>query len=235
MRMSNGDMPASRWSAGAGPGPITPDGCAVDFYALVPETGESQIVHEAAGPGASILELGCGAGRVTRPLAALGHAVVAVDESPDMLAHVTGAETVCSSIEDLSLGRRFDAVLLSSNLINGPDDDVRAAMLATCRAHVTDAGCVIVQQHPRIWFEDASDRERTLDGIILRLRDVTRPAPDLLSATVEYVAGDRRWTQTFTARQLTEPVLAESLASAGLRLDRYLTPDEGWFRAVPAR
>jgi SAM-dependent methyltransferase len=228
-------MPAARWSTGTGPGPIAPDGCAVEFYALVPEQGESQIVHEAAGPGAAILELGCGAGRVTRPLVALGHDVVAVDESPDMLARVTGAPTVCSSIQDLSLGRRFDAVLLSSNLINVPDDDVRAALLATCGAHVSDTGRVIVQQHPPAWFETAGDRERTLNGIIVRMRDVTRPGPGLLSGTVEYVAGDRRWTQTFTARQLTEAVLGSSLAAAGLRLDRYLTPDQGWFAAVPVR
>ncbi len=49
-------------------------------------------MYEAAGAGASILELGCGAGRVTHPLVALGHPVVAVDESPEMLAHVRGAE-----------------------------------------------------------------------------------------------------------------------------------------------
>jgi SAM-dependent methyltransferase len=226
-------MPTTRWSAGTGPGPITPDGCAVEFYALIPEEGEAQIVHEAAGPGASILELGFGTGRVTLPLTALGHDVVAVDESPDMLAHVTSAETVCSPIEDLSLGRRFDAVLLASTLINVPDDDVRAALLATCRAHVSDTGCVIVEWHPPAWFESAGDGERTLNGIILRLRDVTRPAPGLLSATVEYVAGDRRWTQTFTARQLTESALRASLATAGLRLDRYLTPDQRWFLAVP--
>jgi SAM-dependent methyltransferase len=228
-------MPIERWSAGTGPGPITPDGCAVEFYALIPEQGESQIVHEAAGPGASILELGCGAGRVTRPLTALGHAVVAVDESPDMLAHVTSGEIVCSSIEDLSLDRRFDAVLLASSLINVPDDDVRTALLATCRAHVGDTGCVIVEWHPPAWFDSAVDSERTMDGIIIRLRDVTRPAPGLLSATVEYVAGDRRWTHTFAARRLTESALAASLATAGLRLDRYLTPDQRWFLAVPAQ
>ena len=226
-------MPSEYRSTGSGPGPITPDGCAVEFYALVSERGESQIVHEAAGPGASILELGCGAGRVTRPLVALGHLVVAVDESADMLSHVTGAETVCSPIQTLSLGRHFDAVLLSSNLINVPDDGVRAELLAACRAHVADTGSVIVQQHPPTWFEVAEDRERTQDGIILRTRDFTRPAPGLLSGTVEYVAGDRRWTQTFTARQLSEPALTASLAQAGLRLDRYLTPDQGWFRAVP--
>jgi SAM-dependent methyltransferase len=114
---------------------ITPDGCAVDFYALMPASGEPAIVHAAAGPGASILELGCGAGRVTHPLIALGHPVVAVDESPEMLAHVRGAETVCAQIQGLSVGRRFGAVLLASHLINA-DADIRNAFLEACRRHV---------------------------------------------------------------------------------------------------
>ena len=125
---------------------ITPDGCAVDFYALMPAFGEPAIVHDAAGPGASILELGSGAGRVTHPLIALGHQVVAVDESPEMLAHVRDAETVQARIEDLTLDRRFDAVLLASHLINA-DEPTRSTFLAACRRHVADDGCVIIQQH----------------------------------------------------------------------------------------
>ncbi|MGX1482605.1 cyclopropane fatty-acyl-phospholipid synthase-like methyltransferase [Streptomyces griseus] len=52
-------------------------------------------------PGASILELGCGAGRVTHPLVARGFEVTAVDESPGMLERVRGARTVLSPIETL--------------------------------------------------------------------------------------------------------------------------------------
>ena len=37
----------------------------------------------------------------------------------------------------------------------------------------------------------------------------------------------------FTNR-LDEDVLVAALATAGLRLDRYLTGDHSWFRAVPA-
>jgi SAM-dependent methyltransferase len=133
---------------GTGPGVITPDGCAVDFYALMPDFGEPAIVSEAAGAGAWILELGCGAGRVTGPLGALGHPVVAVDESPEMLAHVRDAETVCARIQDLSLGRRFGAVLLASHLINA-DDVTRRTFLDACRRHVADDGCVIIQQQAR--------------------------------------------------------------------------------------
>jgi SAM-dependent methyltransferase len=225
-------MSAVPRSYGTGPGVITPDGCAVDFYAMMPDFGEPAIVHEAAGPGASILELGCGAGRVTHPLIALGHPVVAVDESPEMLGHVRGTETVCARIQDLSLGRRFGAVLLASHLINA-DDETRRIFLDTCRRHVADDGCVIVQQHSPSWFEAARDSEVTRDGVIMRMRDVSRPAPDLVSATVEYVAGDRRWTQTFTTTRLDEAGLEAALAAAGLRLDRYLTGDRSWFRAVP--
>jgi len=227
-----GGMSTVPRSYGTGPGVITPDGCAVDFYAMLPDFGESAIVHEAAGPGVSILELGCGAGRVTHPLVALGHPVVAVDESPEMLAHVRGAETVCAQIQDLSLGRRFGVVLLASHLINA-DDETRRTFLDTCRRHVADDGCVIVQQHGPSWFEDARDGEVTRDGVIMRMRDVSRPAPNLVSATVEYVAGDRRWTQTFTTARLDEADLTAALAAAGLRLDGYLTEDRSWFRAVP--
>jgi SAM-dependent methyltransferase len=219
-------------SYGSGPGVITPDGCAVDLYAMLPDFGEAAIVHEAAGPGTPILELGCGAGRVTRPLLRLGHPVVAVDESPEMLAHVRGAETVCARIEDLELSRRFGAVLLASHLLN-TDEPERQALLAACRRHVAGDGGVIIEQYAPEWFAAARDGERARDGLLVRLRDVARPAPDLVSATVEYEAGDRRWTQTFTAVRVDEAGLAASLAAAGLRLDRYLTDDRTWLRAGP--
>ena len=45
-------------------------------------------MHAAVPEGASILELGCGTGRILKPLAALGHLVHGVDDSPGMLAHV---------------------------------------------------------------------------------------------------------------------------------------------------
>jgi 2-polyprenyl-3-methyl-5-hydroxy-6-metoxy-1,4-benzoquinol methylase len=82
---------------GTGPGAITSDGCAVEFYALLPTFGEPGIVHAAVPPGASILELGCGTGRILRPLAALGHPVTGVDDSPDMLARVADLPRTCGS------------------------------------------------------------------------------------------------------------------------------------------
>jgi SAM-dependent methyltransferase len=218
--------------AGTGPGVITPDGCAVDFYARMTEMGEPALVHAAIAPGASILELGCGTGRVTHPLISLGHPVVAVDESPEMLAHVRGAETVCARIEDLDLHRTFGAVLLASHLVNS-GAPARTAFLDACRRHVGDDGSVVVQMHPPQWFETAAAAESERDGIVFRMRDVSRPGPGLVSATVEYADGDRVWTQTFTAHRLDDAGLSRALGAAGLRLDRYLTGDHSWFLARP--
>src|SRR4051812_21088440 len=88
-----------------------PDGSPVGLFARLPELGEGEVVAAVLPSGASLLELGCGAGRITRQLVRLGYRVTAVDESREMLAHVRDAETVEAPIEGLELGRRFDGVL----------------------------------------------------------------------------------------------------------------------------
>lgn len=221
---------------GTGPGVITADGCAVELYALVPPRQEPDIVHAAASsPQASVLELGAGTGRIADALAELGHPVVAVDESAEMLARVRRAETACARIESLALGRRFDLVLLASFLINTPEASLRRAFLDACARHVSDEGCVIIEQHPPGWFASVAETENEAAGITFRLKNLSRPAPGLLSATAEYQAGDRVWTHSFTAARLDEPALHAALAGAGLTFDGYLTDDHQWLRAVPAR
>jgi SAM-dependent methyltransferase len=213
---------------------ITPDGCSVELYALLPPMGEPEVVHAAVPAGASILELGAGAGRMTHALVGLGHPVVAVDESAEMLAHVRGAETVQATIQGLDLGRRFDVVLLASHMVNTDDDGLRRRFLETCRRHLADGGCVVLQRHEPAWFEEAVEGERTSGGVTFRLRDLRRPGPGLLAATVEYQVGERVWTQWFQARRLDDDELAGVLAEAGLAVDAYLTGDGSWVRAVAA-
>jgi len=196
--------------------------------------GEPAIVHAVIPAGAAILELGAGAGRVTHRLLELGHPVVAVDESAEMLARIRGAETVPARIQELRLGRRFDVVLLASFLANTPDREQRRRFLTACREHVRDDGCVLVERHEPRWFDEAAEGERTGGGITFRLRDLTRPGPGLLSATVEYQVGEQIWTQSFTAERLDDQQLAAALGEVGLAVDAYLTADGSWVRAVPA-
>ena len=178
---------------------VTPDGSPVVLYQRLSPGEEPAIIHGVVAPGAEILELGAGAGRVTHALIALGHRVVAVDESPEMLASIRGAETVLARIEGLDLGRRFDAIVLASHFINVPDDEERSALLATCERHVSDSGVVLIQHHPADWAETATEGRTERDGIGIALTELHRDPP-LVTATMVYEVDGQTFRQPFTAR-----------------------------------
>jgi len=213
---------------------MTNDGCAVEFYALLPAFGEVEIVHSAVPPGATILELGCGTGRILRPLAALGHPVTGVDDSPDMLARSPDLPTVLSPIDSLRLDRTFDAVLLASTMINA-DPGTRRGFLATVRHHLGRDGVAVFQQNPPAWFETIEDAEPVRDepGGIRRIVRSARWEPPRLHVEVEYQVGGNVWTHTWTAHQISDSELADGLAAAGLRFGEWLTSDHAWFTARP--
>jgi SAM-dependent methyltransferase len=208
---------------------VAPDGSPIALYALLPEQGEGELVAQAVALGGSILELGCGTGRITRQLLRLGYRVTAVDESREMLARVEGAETICSRIEDLDLGRRFDAVLLASNLITAPADQ-RRAFLESCKRH---ADVVVIQGLALGWHP--TEGETQLGDVTSRIR-IARIADGVVHGAVEYAARGSRWRHDFAMRVFTDRhELDEALAEAELRLDRWLDHQDGrWFVAVPA-
>lgn len=223
-------MPA-RPAPASGPGPITADGCPVDLYLRLPALGEADIVHAAVAPAASVLDLGCGTGRVAHGLIALGHEVLGVDQSAEMLAHVRGAETVRAPIAGLDLGRHFGAVLLASHLINTPGAADRQALLTCAARHLAADGRLIVEWHPPAWFDGVTDGAGgRLGDIEVGLADLTR-CGDLLSATVRYRSGAALWIQPFTVRRLTDDDLVSELTRAGLRFDGWRSDDHTWFAA----
>jgi SAM-dependent methyltransferase len=200
-----------------------PDGSPVELYARLPELGEGEVVASVVRSGASVLELGCGTGRITRQLVRLGYRVTAVDESPEMLAHVPDAQTVEARVEGLDLGRRFDAVLLASNLVNA-EPSQRRAFLETCRRH---ADLVVVQGLPLAWSPKAG--ESNLGDIVSRLR-VERVEDGVVHGEAEYEADGETWRHAFAMHVFADEVeLEAALADAGLRLDRWLGTD--WFVA----
>jgi 2-polyprenyl-3-methyl-5-hydroxy-6-metoxy-1,4-benzoquinol methylase len=52
-----------------------PDGSPVEVYERLPDLGEGEIVASILAAGSSMLELGCGTGRITRQLVRLGYRV----------------------------------------------------------------------------------------------------------------------------------------------------------------
>ena len=95
---------------------------------------------------------------------------------------------------------------------------------------------MIIQQHDPDWYASATQTQSTGAGFTFRLKDVSRPGPGLVAATVEYESEQGEvWTHSFTTAPLGEDMLLAELADAGLRLDRYLTASHTWVRAVPVR
>ncbi|QUW90700.1 class I SAM-dependent methyltransferase [Streptomyces sp. V17-9] len=220
---------------GTGPGAITPDGCAVELYSRLPAGAEPDIIAAAVPEGARILELGSGVGRMTHPLLERGFTVTAVDESAEMLERVRGARTVCSPIEDLDLGERFDVVMLASFLVHAGDIEVRRGLLRTCARHVTDEGCVLIQREGADYHSNLPRERVDPSGFTVRILSADPVGDGVNSVRAEYEFPDAVWTQTFRARPLTREQFEEALGEAGLAVDRYLTDDGTWVRAVPVR
>ncbi len=218
---------------GTGPGAITPDGCAVELYSRLPVGAEPDIVAAAVPEGASILELGSGVGRVTHPLLERGFTVTAVDESAEMLERVRGARTICAPIEDLELEERFDVVMLASFLVHAGDPEVRRGLLRTCARHVAEDGCVLIQREGADYHTDLPRERVDPSGFTVRIVSAEPVGDGVNAVRAEYEFPDAVWTQTFRARPLTREQFEEALTEAGLRVDRYLTDDGTWVRAVP--
>jgi SAM-dependent methyltransferase len=212
---------------------VAPDGSPVAVYVRLPPLGEPELLHAALPAGCAILELGCGAGRLTHALLALGHPVTAVDQSAAMLAQVQGAETVLGDIETLDLGRTFPAVLLASQLINHVDAGQRATLLASCRRHLAPQGTLLLQR----LVPDVALWEQPSRGEVAGCQIVRRPlrrAGKRVWEETEYRLDDQVWRQAWEAYLLEDADLHGELAAAGLMLRRTFGPHETWVEAGQA-
>jgi SAM-dependent methyltransferase len=103
--------------------------------------GEATFVR-AFGP-ASVLDAGCGTGRVAIELARHGIDVVGVDVDRSMLAAARRRqpelEWVESDLAALDLGRRFDVVVLAGNVPLFTAPGTHAELVAGCARHVGGA------------------------------------------------------------------------------------------------
>lgn len=205
----------------------------MDLYRRLPQLGEPELIHGHLPPGASVLDLGSGVGRIADPLVALGHQVVAVDDSAEMLSHVRAARPVLSRIETVNLPDRFDGVVMASHLANVPADEQRHALYRAARRHLAPTGVVFVEWHPPDWFDRltvGSLPASTLGDVTTALR-VHAIESGRIDATVTYELDDSTWTQHFQTRRISDAQLLADLATCDLAFDTFLNESRTWLLA----
>ena len=96
----------------------------------------------------SVLDAGCGFGRVAAELAARGVDIVGVDLDPDMIERARRRSPALEwHVADLSafdLDRTFDVVVLAGNVLGFAEPADRAAAFGACAAHVATGGRLVL-------------------------------------------------------------------------------------------
>jgi SAM-dependent methyltransferase len=107
--------------------------------------GEANFV-QALEP-ASVLDAGCGTGRVAVELARRGIEVVGADIDPSMLdvarRRAPGIRWAQSDLALLDLGRTFDVVVMAGNVPLFTSPGTQAALVAGCARHVAPGGVLV--------------------------------------------------------------------------------------------
>lgn len=223
------DVPASSSFRGSGPGVQARDGCSVELYRRLPYADELDFLVGMLAPGASILELGCGAGRQSRALLSLGYTVTAVDNCADMLAHAPPqTRRVHGDIEQLQLREKFDVVLLASGLINHADAALRTALLRAAALHVQPGGRFIFERQDALWLSTAEAGWcAQQSGVSVTLEAVQRNGAQV-ELRLRYGCDNASWTHACTLTALDDAALQAMLDAAGFAQITWLDAAQRW-------
>jgi SAM-dependent methyltransferase len=127
---------------------------------------------------ATVLDAGCGTGRVAIELASRGVDVVGADVNVSMLVEARrkapALTWVESDLTQLDLGRTFDVVVLAGNVPLFTPEGTHAALVAGCARHVAPGGVLVAGfQLGRGYALDDYDAQCAAAGLELAERYAT--------------------------------------------------------------
>ena len=211
------------------------DGLAVDFWgAVIPPEATAEDAaflwkHLALRPGARVLDVPCGQGRLTRVLAERGCAMTGVDISERALSAARDGVTASAAPEiryrraemrDLPWPGEFDAAFCFGNSFGYLDDDGNAEFLrAVGRAlrpggrFALDYGQTAESVFPRI----VPRQEADLAGFYFAEDTRYDPLTGRIENVFTFARGNTRETKLASQRVYTLREIVELLPCAGLR------------------
>lgn len=220
------------------------------FYAAVHRGTPGDLEHyrRMCQNASSVLELGCGYGRVVTALAAPARRVVGVDRDADQLAmasqavaelppdHRAGVELVEGDMRWVDLGRRFDRVLVPFGGLYCLLDDVELhATLTTVARHLAPGGRVGLDVYRADEFHHDSEPDDLpedahtalgrveVDGVAYEVLERSTWDKTRQRIDVSYLHVDEAGHAvegTIAQRYLLEDQLRDALARAGLTITR---------------
>jgi trans-aconitate methyltransferase len=160
--------------------------------------GEADLVMTFAPH--SVLDAGCGAGRVGRELASRGVEVVGVDREPTMVAAARrrrpDLEWHAADVATLDLGRTFDVVLMAGNVPIFTPPGTHGALVQGCARHLAPGGLLVAGfQLGRGYDLEAYDADCAAAGLALAERWATWDR-EPLPADADYAVSVHRRTGT---------------------------------------
>ncbi len=135
--------------------------------------GEATFVRSLAP--SSVLDAGCGTGRVAIELRRAGIEVVGADADPSMLATARRLEPAVTWVEadvvSLHLGRTFAVVLMAGNVPLFTAPGTQGALVAGCGRHVAPGGALVAGFELGRGYDLGSyDDDCTRAGLVLEQR-----------------------------------------------------------------
>jgi ubiquinone/menaquinone biosynthesis C-methylase UbiE len=206
----------------------TPEQISAELYDIsVPDwDGELDFYRELArevkahGREQSVLEVGCGTGRITIRLAQEGVKVVGTDLSEEMLeiARSKSVEIrwIQGDMRTLDLGEMFDLIIIpghSFQFMLTPEDQVKA--LETFRRHLTSDGMLVIH-HDHQSVDWLGDLLGELGGKFEQSKDVIHPR------TAHIIRRAHAWTYEPSTQTATIVSQWEEISEEGSVLQTWI-------------